>query len=247
MDNPWSFFKEIWIISLKIDDAKRARISSMLSVYPGISYKILDAVYGKKNPYLRESYTQRGILKQGVHLTDGQLGCLASHRAIWESALLGAEGSTPFWTLILEDDAVLHPSLTNELLGQYLQALPGDARYFKLGYLATSPFLSKFSISNKYWMKFNDCVSFSTICYAVRSDLLPALLAHTFSTPLDHIGIPYAYGAIDPESVLDVPLDRTFHLYKNPYLHAEELFHGVASVIDGESRTAPTATTVASE
>lgn len=239
MNNPWNFFKEIWVISLKIDEAKRERITSMLSAFPGISYKILDAVYGKANPHLRTSYLQRRIVAESAKLTDGQLGCLASHRAIWESAMLNADCPTPFWTLVLEDDAVFHPLFCNDLLKDYLMALPDDARYFKFGYLASPPFFSKFGISNKYWRSFNGAVSFSTICYAVRSDLLPALLAHTFHGALDHISIPFAYGAVEPETVLDMPVDRAFRLYKNPYLGVDELFHGLACVTDGESRTAP--------
>jgi glycosyl transferase family 25 len=48
----------------------------------------------------------RARQKHGRELTNGELGCFASHRAVWETA---AQKSEPPVTLVLEDDLLLDP------------------------------------------------------------------------------------------------------------------------------------------
>ena len=237
LSNPWSFFKNIYVISLAEDVEKRTRIKKMLDGFDGCTYKIFDAVNGKKNKLLRQSYEERNIISKSANLKDGQLGCLASHRTIWENELMSIKDDTPVWILIMEDDALFHPEFNNAIFSEYLMNIPKDAYYIKFSYLAIERFYKEFSISNNYWMNFNSSASFSTVCYAVRSDFLGGLLAHTFKGPLDCLAIPCSYGAINIEKLLNITENNEFRTYYNPIHNINESFHGFVAVTKGESKT----------
>jgi hypothetical protein len=99
----------------------------------------------------------------------------------------------------------------------------------KLGYLGTEPYSSKYIPVNKYWTSLQHSTAFSTICYAVRSDLVSHLLKHKWTTPVDHLRIPRSYGMINLEEVLEVPTDVAFRKYTNRSLRFDELFHGMVA------------------
>jgi len=218
MSNPWSFFKNVYVISLKDATERRAYMKEMLDTHPGLDYTLIDAINGKKNPYLRYSYKTRGIIGEYEH-GEGVLGCLASHRMVWERILYETESIEPFWTLIMEDDVKFHPLLTPELLSSYFEAIPKDARMLKIGYLGSKLVSGKVVLRtyvpvNQYWVSFQEN-AYSTICYAVRSDLIPHLLAHKWNSPIDHLRIPCSYGMINVEDVLEVPTNYEFRQYCN--------------------------------
>jgi GR25 family glycosyltransferase involved in LPS biosynthesis len=226
--SPWSFFKNVYVVSLKEATERRDYIRHTLDAIPGLSYTIVDAVNGRKNPHVRQSYRDRGIIDDYGH-GEGVLGCLASHRMLWERILYECNSAEPAWTLILEDDAKFHPLLTSELLSEYLGSIPKDAWMIKLGYLGTSPYSSKYVPVNKYWTSLQNSTAFSTICYAVRSDVVPHLLKHKWTTPVDHLRIPRSYGMINVEEVLEVPTDVAFRKCMNHTIGCEELYHGIVA------------------
>jgi GR25 family glycosyltransferase involved in LPS biosynthesis len=239
MEHPWDFFKSIHIISLEQHAKKREKVAEILDRFEGCKYSFFDAVDGKRNPFLRKSFLERHIISEDAKLSDGQLGCLASHRAIWEKELLSIKSPEPFWILIMEDDVAFHPDFNNTLLKEYLENIPKDAVYLKFGYLAHDYYSKRHSVSNKYWMDFNGQVSFSTVCYAVQSNLLHELIKNTFRVPVDCISIGNSYGAMNLEIVLEKEEDKEFRKYVNPIYKCVEYFYGIAAVHEGESDTAP--------
>jgi hypothetical protein len=232
MSSPWSFFKNIYVISLKGAEERRTYMKEMLEKQ-GIQYTMIDAVNGKKNPYLRQSYQDRGIINE-YNYNNGVLGCLASHRLAWEQILHESDSSEPTWSLIMEDDVKFHPLLSKDTLTSYLETVPKDAVMIKLGYLGDE--ISKYIPVNKYWMKFGNTIGYSTICYGVRSDILPHLLKHKWSYPIDHIPIPYCYGMINIEDIEDLPTDTIFRHYNNRNINRAQLFHGMVSEQTFESQ-----------
>ena len=235
--NPWSFFKNIYVISLKEATERRAAMKAHLDAFEGLSYTILDGVNGKKNPYLRKSYEDRGITNK-YPCSDGLLGCLASHRMIWERVFAECNDAAPTWTLVMEDDALFHPAFTAAALAKYTAAIPSNALFLKFGYLATEAYTKSYVPINRYWTSFNGAQSFSTICYAVRSDLTPHLLKHQWTQAIDWLTIPQSYGAINLEEALGDDADYSgFRNYYNPYIKAVEPYHGVVAAAPSESQT----------
>jgi len=227
LSSPWSFFKNTYVISLKEATERRSYMKDTLRKQ-GIQHTFIDAVDGRTNPYVRRSYRDRGIIDEYKH-GEGVLGCLASHRMIWEQILHESDSSTPTWSLIMEDDVKFHPLLTKDILTKYLESIPKNATMIKLGYLGTEPYSSKFIPVNKYWTSFQNTTSFSFICYGIRTDLIPHLLKHTWSTPIDTVRIPHSYGMINIEDIKDLPSDTSFRIYHNRYLKCDEYFHGVVA------------------
>jgi GR25 family glycosyltransferase involved in LPS biosynthesis len=239
-ENAWDFFKHIYVISLKDYADRRATFAKNMEPIEGFRYTFMEGVHGKKNPHLKQSYLDRNIITPEFVFSDGALGCLASHRFLWEKTMMEiVDDAPPFWILILEDDTVFHPLLTNAVLRAYLENLPTDARLFKLGFLGNAKYNGAYRPYNKYWIDFKNEASFSTICYAVRSDYLGTFLCNPFQVPVDCLRIPHAYGAADIEAVLEVPADsyKSFRYYYNPSYDLHEIFCGVASVNDSKSET----------
>ena len=236
--NPWSFFTNNSVISLKDATERRVQVEKNMTQFPNIRYTIVDGVDGRKNPHLRPSYQARGIIDEFKH-SEGLLGNIASHRMLWERALYECDSTKPTWTLIFEDDVKFHPLLTESLLQEYLNAIPPTAQLIRFGFLATKPFYNKYVPVNRHWMSFQSSPSFCAVSYAVRSDYLPLLLAHKWTTPIDHVGFPNSYGAANLEEVLDLPEEsyRPFRTFYNSFIDATELFHGVVACEDFASQT----------
>lgn len=203
------------------------------------TYRFFDAVYGKANPYLRQSYIDRNIISPSGQISDGALGCLASHRAIWESALLSADSSEPFWILILEDDVRFHPLFNEALLQEYINEIPKEASIIKFGYLAIREISNNYKAISRHYVSFEKMVSYSTCCYAIKSDILRKMLNIKFHGPIDCCIWPNAYGVSYPESILGVSLDSyaEWRKYYNPNLKKHEIFHGFINVASYESST----------
>jgi hypothetical protein len=203
-------------------------MKTYLESFKGLHVTWINAVHGKKNPYVRLSYKQRGITNNFEH-SDGVLGCLASHRWIWERELLQCTSADPYWILIMEDDVQFHPLYSDELLSSYLKEIPADAMLLKFGYLGTHEFSCKYVPVNEFWTSTHQAFAFSTICYAVRSDLLLPLLNHRWVNPVDVIIIPGSYGMINPETILGVPVYTAFRTLMNKNTGSTELYHGLVS------------------
>jgi glycosyl transferase family 25 len=70
----------------------------------GIDFEFLDAIDGRMGHIglLNEVDTQRFVIETGRQVTPGEIGCYASHLAVWRMAETANEA-----IVILEDDAVL--------------------------------------------------------------------------------------------------------------------------------------------
>lgn len=230
MRSPWDFFKFRFVISLKSRTERRAQLHGHLGRL-NLDYVVFDAIDGRKNPHLRQYLTDSGVITPDCALRPGQLGCLASHRVLWEQMLLGMDGTDPFWVLIMEDDVRFHPKLTEQMLADYLSALPDDARFFRLAFLAHGSYAEKLVDCGPLWVRFTG-ITFTTICYAVHSDYLLPLLKHRFNGPVDCIALSRSYGM----KRIDEDLD--FYRYHNPVGDFEEYFYGIAASSQNMSDTA---------
>jgi GR25 family glycosyltransferase involved in LPS biosynthesis len=224
----WDFFKDIVVISLKSDIEKHELCTKTLTELGCTKFRFSDGVPAKTNPYLRASMKARNILGNDAHISQGSVGCIAAHRKVWENCLYDVTTHEPYWTLIFEDDFKFHPLFTHELFQKYLDAIPKDAKLLKFGYLATPQFSRTYNQENAYWINFNNGVSFSTHCYAVRSDMFSELLAIRYSTNIDWVAIRCAYGAVYPETVLGLPTDSymDWRNFLNTYINLKEPYHG---------------------
>jgi GR25 family glycosyltransferase involved in LPS biosynthesis len=242
--NPWSFFKEIFVINLKHDVEKLATFKARMAAYEGLNITVVEGVPGRTNPYLRESYKERNII--GDHgaatLSDGMLGCIASHRHIWESVMLRANSKTPFWILVFEDDALFHPLFDNDVLASYLETVPSDALQLRFGFLALPHYCANYKRVNAHWLDFQNTQAFATNCYALRSDVLSSLLRFKFDCNIDHIIIPRSYGAVDLEVSQELGREEVakhveFYRYYNAHIKDYEKFHGLAAAVQHDSGT----------
>ena len=91
----------VFVVSLKNATARRAALKSHLGAL-GIEFEWFDAIRGDE---LGPQYRQE--VNPGGNMSPGQLGCYLSHIHIYERII---EQKLPV-ALVLEDDAVLHPSV----------------------------------------------------------------------------------------------------------------------------------------
>ena len=105
----------VFVISLARSPERRAAISSHLNAV-GVAYKIVDAVDGNT---LEPDYVRRLTGGRPIHI--GAVGCYLSHLRVYQQMV---DENVPV-ALILEDDAVLNPSVT-ELLRYGCKSLDFD-------------------------------------------------------------------------------------------------------------------------
>ena len=96
---------EIFIINLESSTDRREHISRQLDKL-GVNYHIFSAVNGHAGPHpLFEMYDDElSHLYRGKSLSNGQLGCYASHYLLWQKCV---EIGKP--VIIIEDDALIYP------------------------------------------------------------------------------------------------------------------------------------------
>lgn len=102
----------IYVISLKGAQERRAFMSEQLDTL-GLPFRFYDAVDGRGwdvPAHLSYDKAKRRAFF-GKDLSGGEMGCLLSHRAIYEKML--REGTPE--VLVLEDDAILHADLPKVL------------------------------------------------------------------------------------------------------------------------------------
>jgi GR25 family glycosyltransferase involved in LPS biosynthesis len=93
----------------------------------------------------------------------------------------------------LEDDVVFHPQ-TRTILNEYLENLPKDAQYFKLGYIMFDLHVKNRIVEyNSHFYKSLQRGVPTTMCYAIHTSLLEYLISITFEHAIDDIEIPNAY------------------------------------------------------
>ena len=101
-----------YVISIKSEDARRNAIKAHLDSL-GIEFSFFDAVDGRHMNVLEHpGYDcKRRRACNGVDLKPGELGCILSHRTLYEHCL--KQGHE--YVLILEDDARLHEDTKDAL------------------------------------------------------------------------------------------------------------------------------------
>lgn len=238
MENPWSFFKSIYVISLDSALDRRETLAKELGRFEGLTYTIVRGIDGRKNCALRNWFEIGKIISTPFPYSDGVIGCLASHRKVWQTILEDTGSEFPTWSLILEDDMRFHPQFTAAHLASYLKHVPADANVLKFGYLVDPDKRDKYTRENNYWWNFNKTGAFSTVCYAVRSDILPTFLYNTLNCPVDGIVIPGAYGAASLSDAFGLKTDNAVMAYYNPVTSQNMTFQGFVTVADYPSATA---------
>ena len=96
---------KIFVINLPSSVDRRDNISAQFKQLD-FAYEIFPAVNGRedKHPLFTKYNEGQSQLYRGKSLSQGQLGCYASHYLLWEKCV---ELDEPI--LIIEDDALLHP------------------------------------------------------------------------------------------------------------------------------------------
>ena len=92
----------IRVISL-LGSVRRARVIEQLDGL-GLDWRFFDALVGPPPDIPYDAAKTRR--RHGRELSQGELGCFASHRALWHQA---AGDSAPDVTLVLEDDVLVDP------------------------------------------------------------------------------------------------------------------------------------------
>jgi GR25 family glycosyltransferase involved in LPS biosynthesis len=202
-EHPWDFFKEILVLNLAHREDRRQHIQKHLARFPNLNYSFFQGVFGRESKYIVEYALRRGIIRlepdeTGEVINIGQVACIVSHFLMWEQCILKVpHGSEGYWILILEDDIEFHPKFNNQVLYEYLKDLPKGVKYFKMSY-QDSDLYSTIIPVNSHWKKL-ERQTFSTIAYAVHTDLLMSLVSMTYSKPLDWYSIENAHGMADIE------------------------------------------------
>ena len=183
--NPWNFFKRRYVISLPQSTDRREYVTQELKKV-NMDFEFFDAVDGRKNyENLRTMSLRKGIIGQKAYdeLSPGALGCLLSHRGIYEKEYLSMKPDDDYWILIMEDDVEFAPGLYEEM-PKYIQHWPEMSKIIKLVYWP--PYLGKYNIeiNNPYFVEINHYTC-GTMAYALHSSILKHLVDHIFVTPID--------------------------------------------------------------
>jgi len=241
MESPWLFFKDVYIISLKTEMERRKNFTKLLEERDCTNYKIINAVNGKKHPTLKQYFIKTGVINEDINISPGGLGCLASHKLVWDMAYYSIDSTEPFWILIFEDDFSFHPLISNNLFLEYIRNMPADAKFVKFGHHMIAEGYNHYKPANKYWLNMGRMRSYGTYCYAVHSDILPSLCAFkNFKEAIDCVSFNTGfYGAVDPEIVLEVPREPQMNwiLYDDPYTGNKQEYRGIVGCNPHQSAT----------
>ena len=193
----WDFFKRKYVVNLERMPERKKRVSEHLQNL-SIDFSMFKAYDASKSyEALKEQALRTKIVTESCikELKPGALGCLMSHYKLWELEFMLRKKDENYWILIMEDDVLFHPMVDDTVLHSYLDLLPADAKFVKLGWAFGSQWHSKNIVSyNERYVKFlNNGVS-STICYAVHSSILETLLLKTYDHAIDDFAIDGAYG-----------------------------------------------------
>lgn len=113
----------IFVISLKEATERRATIKKTLDDL-GLKFEFFDAIDGRQYNVLKESIYQpnKRLLFFGKHLIGGEIGCLLSHKAIYQK--ISDENIKQ--ALIFEDDIIINNGFLESLKELMKQPLPFD-------------------------------------------------------------------------------------------------------------------------
>lgn len=124
---PNTFPFPVFIINLDRSPDRYTYITDHLNSFGITGYKRWNATdRSKTDP---SEMIASGVNKHMVHTRKGGSGCSMSHIRLWRHLVENKIG----WTLVLEDDAELHPQFL-QLFYHYWNKLPSKAKIFYLGY-----------------------------------------------------------------------------------------------------------------
>lgn len=192
-------FQHVYVISLPHKKDRQAQIQKELERMGISNWSFFTAADGKSSD-IRDIALRLQILDSESlpYFSPGHLGCLVSHYNLWLQIYLSAPSDS--WTLILEDDARFHPSITSESLIEIWNELPSDAIFAKFhssnGYKDNSALFSE--PASRFWLKQRK-TTFSLMAYAVHTKALKTLVMTKWRNHIDLFHLENTYIAKRPE------------------------------------------------
>ncbi len=133
---------KIFVISLKQSIERREVVRQMLDE-DGVSFEFFDAVDLSASDIYSRYNKKETLKKKGYVLTDAELGCFASHRALWQKCI---DLKEPL--LILEDNLLLNSSISNSL--SLLKCKVEELGIIKLGSMFDYDYYSVLKLNEKF-------------------------------------------------------------------------------------------------
>jgi GR25 family glycosyltransferase involved in LPS biosynthesis len=96
-----------YIISSALEESRQLNIDQLVAVFPFLIEKV-EAIYPSKSKVsFKKTLLAKSAERTGKSLTEGELGCLLSHRAIWKKIVNEAKTDTQHY-IIFESDSVIN-------------------------------------------------------------------------------------------------------------------------------------------
>lgn len=192
-----TLFSDIFVLSLIHKQKRKENLRNEFERIGINSEKVqwISAMNGS-NSQIRKLVERLNIIEPEYlpFFTNGHLGCLFSHYSLWMQLYTKHlnENLEDTWYFILEDDTKFLPCVNTEFIHQVWNEKPTDANLIKFhatyGFEENPDLISEdFSTYYRKQTK----ISFSLMCYAVRSNFLPNLL---FTKWKNHIDLFHAEG-----------------------------------------------------
>lgn len=184
-------FSNIFVLSLASKIKRKEKLSKELQrvgIEPS-QVNWISAMNGSK-PELRNLVERLQIIEKDYlpFFTNGHLGCLFSHYSLWMSLYTKHinESLEEKWYLVMEDDAEFLPCVDSSFLQEIWATKPTDAKLIKFhatyAYEQNPDLISVASHPN---FRKQTRISFSLMCYAIHSTLLPSLLLTRWKNHID--------------------------------------------------------------
>lgn len=165
----------IYVIALKDSTARRQKIAERLEDL-GLEFSFIDAVMGKDIPGAEKnrlcSQKRQGFLPSP--LSDGALGCLMSHRAIWQKM----QEERIETALVLEDDAIIAPEILDVL--PRLEKLKSRFDIINLHDRKDRPMIDIAQISDSHRLTVTRYNAIGTVSYVINRKAAQHLLDLSF-------------------------------------------------------------------
>lgn len=171
---------KVFVISLKDSHARQENVNRQLTA-AGINYEFFDAANGRDGyEKFFDAYDEREyLLNTGRVSTPGEIGCYASHLALWKRCV---ELNEPI--MIMEDDFKLD-ALFPEAVAE-VEKLIKDYGFIRFQTERRGK-KKKLKQAGKFSLYFYTKMPHSLMCYAIRPDVARAFIAgsHILREPVD--------------------------------------------------------------
>lgn len=138
-----------FVISLKFRNDRRENIKHVFSEFE-IPYNFYDALHGKTKRRII-SDTFQFSKRSEKYLSDGSIGCIASHLTLWNSLIKSRHNSY----LIFEDDVLFTENMLT--IDSIIEKIPSDFDIIYLGSKSSSSWLNMKKVSSNLYKPF--CIS----------------------------------------------------------------------------------------